>query len=50
VVPIEDSNDILAKTGEQVELFVIEGADHVFGEHVQGMVEKVAAWLLEQWR
>ena len=50
VVPIEDSNDILAKTGEQVELFVIEGADHVFGEHVQGMVEKVAAWLVEQWR
>ena len=49
VVPIADSHDILAQAGSNAELAVIDGADHVFSEHAQVMVEKVVGWLQEQW-
>ena len=45
VVPIDDSHDILAQTRDNAELVVIDGADHVFSEHAQVMVEKVVGWL-----
>ena len=49
VVPIEDSHDILARARDNAELVVIDGADHVFSEHAQVMVEKVVGWLQGQW-
>ena len=49
VVPIDDSHDILARASGNAELVVIDGADHVFSEHAQVMVEKVVGWLQEQW-
>ena len=49
VVPIDDSHDILARARDNAELVVIDGADHVFSEHAQVMVEKVVGWLQEQW-
>ena len=48
VVPIADSHDILAQASDNAELEVIDGADHVFGEHAQVMVEKVVGWLQGQ--
>ena len=35
--------------GDNAELVVIDGADHVFSEHAQVMVEKVVGWLQGQW-
>ena len=49
VVPIEDSRDIITKAGDNAEFFAIDGADHVFSEHVQVMVEKVIGWVQDQW-
>ena len=49
VVPIDDSHDILAQASDNAELVVIDGADHVFSEHAQVMVEKVVGWLRGQW-
>lgn len=49
VVPIDDSHDILARASGNAELVVIDGADHVFSEHAQVMVEKVVGWLQGQW-
>ena len=49
VVPIDDSHDILARARDNAELVVIDGADHVFSEHAQVMVEKVVGWLRGQW-
>ena len=49
MVPIDDSHDILARARDNAELVVIDGADHVFSEHAQVMVEKVVGWLQEQW-
>lgn len=49
VVPIDDSHDILARASDNAELVVIDGADHVFSEHAQVMVEKVVGWLQGQW-
>lgn len=44
VVPLQDSLDIQAN--QRVELFQIEGADHVFeGEPTQRMAEKVTQWV-----
>lgn len=48
VVPIDDSHDILAQASGNAELVVIDGADHVFSEHAQVMVEKVVGWLQGQ--
>ena len=50
VVPIEDSHDILVKASDKAEIFIIEGADHVFSEHADAMVEKVTSWVGSQWR
>ena len=49
VVPTADSHDILARTSDNAELVVIDGADHVFSEHAQVMVERVVGWLQGQW-
>jgi alpha/beta superfamily hydrolase len=44
VVPLQDSLDIQAN--QKVELFQIEGADHVFeGNSTQRMAEKVTQWV-----
>ncbi len=49
VVLIQDSHDIFAKANEPKELFIIEGANHVFSEaHLQPMVDKVVAWIGDQ--
>ena len=49
VVPIEESRDIITKASDNAEFFAIDGADHVFSEHVQVMVEKVIGWVQDQW-
>ena len=49
VVPIADSHDILAQAIDHAELVAIDGADHVFGEYAQVMVEKVVGWVRGQW-
>ena len=49
VVPIEESRDIITKAGDNAEFFAIDGADHVFSEHVQVMVEKITGWIQDQW-
>ena len=48
VVPIADSHDILGQASDNAELVVIDGADHVFSEHTQVMVEKVVGWVQGQ--
>lgn len=49
VVPIEDSDGILAKANSQTQLVTIEGANHVFSdEYTPVMVEKVIAWIKAQ--
>jgi hypothetical protein len=48
VVPLQDSKDIVAKAGDSAELVIIDGADHVFSEHVEQMVEKVVGWVKAQ--
>jgi len=49
VVPIEESRDIITKAGDNAEFFAIDGADHVFSEHVQIMMEKITGWIQDQW-
>ena len=49
VVPMADAHDILARAGGNAELVVIDGADHVFSEHVQVMVDRVVDWLRGPW-
>ncbi len=49
VVPMADAHDIVARAGGNAELVVIDGADHVFSEHVQVMVERVVGWLRGPW-
>lgn len=46
VVPLQDSRDILKHAGENAELVVLEGADHVFsGDAAARMAEAVVHWL-----
>jgi len=45
VVPLSDSEDILGKAGSNVNLRVIDGADHVFSNHVSEMANVVVDWL-----
>jgi len=48
VVPIEESEMILTRTGGSADFIDIAGADHVFsGEAAQVMADRVAAWLRE---
>ena len=49
VVPMADAHDILARAGGNAALVVIDGADHVFSEHVQVMVDRVVGWLRGPW-
>ena len=49
VVPMADAHDIVARAGSNAALVVIDGADHVFSEHVQVMVERVVDWLRGPW-
>jgi pimeloyl-ACP methyl ester carboxylesterase len=48
VVPLDDSQDILAKAGNSAELVVLDGAGHVFSDHVNEMVESVVGWIKDQ--
>lgn len=48
VVPLDDSQDILAKAGNSAELVVLDGAGHVFSDHANEMVESVVAWIKDQ--
>jgi uncharacterized protein len=48
VVPLGDSQDILAKTGAHAELVVLDGAGHVFSDHANEMVEVVVGWIKDQ--
>lgn len=46
VVPLKDSQDVLSHASNPVELFKIEGADHVFdGSATNIMCQKAADWL-----
>lgn len=49
VVPMADAHDIVARAGGNAALVVIDGADHVFSEHVQVMVDRVVGWLRGPW-
>jgi hypothetical protein len=45
-VPLKDSQDVLTHASDPVELFKIEGADHVFdGSATNIMCQKAADWL-----
>lgn len=48
VVPLDDSQDILAKAGDSAELVVLDGAGHVFSDHANEMVESVVGWIKDQ--
>lgn len=46
VVPIQDSKDILIRSGSDVEFVPLQGSNHVFaGEHTAPMVETVVNWV-----
>lgn len=48
VVPIEDSEMILTRTGGSADFVDFAGADHVFSGKAAGvMAKRVTAWLLE---
>ena len=48
VVPLQDSLDVLPIANEPIELFQIEGADHVFdGASTQVMCQKIVEWLAD---
>ena len=48
VVPFQDSLDVLPIANEPIELFQIEGADHVFdGASTQVMCQKIVEWLAD---
>ncbi len=44
VVPLGDSQDIIAKAGANAELIVLDGAGHVFSDHTAQMVQAVVHW------
>ena len=48
VVPLGDSQDILAKAGDGAELVVLDGAGHVFSDHAAAMVQTVVGWVKGQ--
>ncbi len=48
VVPLQDSRDILEQANEPKKLVQINGADHVFSEHIPDMVKIVRGWVCEQ--
>jgi len=48
VVPLADSQDILAQAGANAELIVLDGAGHVFSDHADEMVQVVVAWVKGQ--
>ena len=45
VVPLSDSEDIVRMSGSNVDLRIIDGADHVFSDHVSEMADMVVKWL-----
>ena len=45
VVPLSDSEDIKKASGSNVDLCVIDGADHVFSNHTSKMTSVVVDWL-----
>lgn len=48
VVPVGESKELKAMANEPVELYVIEGANHVFSDaHTAPMVDKVVEWVKE---
>jgi uncharacterized protein len=45
VVPLQDAQDILARTGANAELQRVPGANHVFSDHTAQMVPVVVDWV-----
>lgn len=47
VVPMEETNDIFAKAGNNAQKIILEGADHVFSnpDDVSKMIEAVVSWI-----
>ncbi len=51
VVLIDDSKNIFEKANEPKELFIIEGANHVFADDaLQPMIQRVGDWVKEQFQ
>ncbi len=48
VVPLQDTNDIIARASFGADQVVLDGADHVFSDHSDQMVQVVVEWMQRQ--
>ena len=48
VVPLQDTSDIIARAALGADLVVLDGANHVFSDHSDQMVQVVVEWMQRQ--
>ena len=48
VVPLQDTSDIIARASLGADQVVLDGANHVFSDHSDQMVQVVVEWMQRQ--